>query len=312
MRITHYAAIATASDVVAGDYCDVSVAEAEIHTYRVDDDGNETPEYAMGPNVVMDAVETDVRTDDEDSHTKIEGAAEAILAANGWTRTGPWELADNAAYAPVTPATVHYTVEVSDDGDVWMPENDDAPGTEPTHGGDLDELADDILGNRLADLEAEDTPPGRLRVRLWLSPEHAAAGMTPTAEAVYPAPRGMTDAELRARRELLGVTGDWLAAHLGVNPRTERSWEQGRDPIRDFVRDALDALDARTDRFVADLVTRTRYQARPVATVYRTDDEYHQAHPDANLPASWHRAAVARAARHVPALAITYAPQPNA
>jgi hypothetical protein len=103
MTITHFAALGTAADVVAGDHFDVTVANAEIHTYRTDDDGNETPEYTMGSTVVMGPVDTDVRIDDEDSHLKIEAAADTVLAAHGWTRTGPWESADNAAYAPVTP-----------------------------------------------------------------------------------------------------------------------------------------------------------------------------------------------------------------
>lgn len=41
----------------------------------------------------------------------------------------------------------------------------------------------------------------------------------------------MTGAEYAAWRHLLGLTGDELAAMLGVRPRTARAWETDRDPI---------------------------------------------------------------------------------
>src|SRR5690606_40083818 len=37
----------------------------------------------------------------------------------------------------------------------------------------------------------------------------------------------MTPAEFRVVREFLGLTPEWLAAHLGVSGRTVRHWEQG-------------------------------------------------------------------------------------
>jgi hypothetical protein len=117
----------------------------------------------------------------------------------------------------------------------------------------------------------------------------------------------MTDAEFRVVREHLGLTGDWLAGHLGINPRTVRSWEQGRYPIPDGVRLELEDLEQRTAEFVDGIVE--KLNAAPVdATVltYRNDDEYHAAHPDQPWPASWHRAVVARVAMEVPGLAISY------
>jgi hypothetical protein len=98
---TYTAAIATASDVVAGDYCDVTVAENEIVTHKETEDGTETPVYGMSDTIVMPSIDTDVRTDDEDSLAKAELAAADILESNGWTVTGTWEVAANALYAPV-------------------------------------------------------------------------------------------------------------------------------------------------------------------------------------------------------------------
>ena len=41
----------------------------------------------------------------------------------------------------------------------------------------------------------------------------------------------MTGAEFAAHRHLIGLTLDELADTLGVNPRTTRAWETGRDLI---------------------------------------------------------------------------------
>ena len=41
----------------------------------------------------------------------------------------------------------------------------------------------------------------------------------------------MTAAEFAARRQLIGLSGAELAAAWGVNPRTVRAWELGRDLI---------------------------------------------------------------------------------
>jgi hypothetical protein len=101
MTLTYTAAICTDSSTVAGDYCDVSVAADELVGYREDDDGNATPQYAMGSTVVLEAIETGVRVDDDDKLEKAEKAAEKILEDQGWTVTGPWKASDNAMYAQV-------------------------------------------------------------------------------------------------------------------------------------------------------------------------------------------------------------------
>ncbi|NUS76721.1 MAG: DUF1870 family protein [Streptomyces sp.] len=119
----------------------------------------------------------------------------------------------------------------------------------------------------------------------------------------------MTDAEFRVIRDWLGLTGDWLAAHLGVSPRTVRHWEQGKYAIPDGVRLELEDLEARTGAFVDGAVAQLLDLPEPGVITYRTDAEYHAAHPQIPFPASWHRAAIARIAQEVPGLAIAYAPQ---
>lgn len=117
----------------------------------------------------------------------------------------------------------------------------------------------------------------------------------------------MTSAEFKVVREFLGLTGDWLAAHLDVSPRTVRHWEQGKYPIPDGVRLAIEGLEARTAVFVSGVIEKLMDIPDPGVVTYRTDEEYHAAHPEIGFPASWHRAVCARVAQEVPALAIAYA-----
>lgn len=116
----------------------------------------------------------------------------------------------------------------------------------------------------------------------------------------------MTDAELKTVREFLGFTGEALAAQLGVSSRTVRHWEAGRYPIPDGVRLAVEELERYTAEFVGRAVDALLDMAEPAVLVYRNDAEYHAAVPSATLPASWHRAVVARVAQEVPGLVIAY------
>jgi transcriptional regulator with XRE-family HTH domain len=116
----------------------------------------------------------------------------------------------------------------------------------------------------------------------------------------------MTDAEFRTAREFLGLTGEWLADHLGVSARTVRHWEQGKYPIPDGVRLAIEDLERRTGEFIGGCVEKLAGLADPGVLVYRNDAEYHQANPDIEMPASWHRAVVARIALELPGLRIAY------
>ena len=63
----------------------------------------------------------------------------------------------------------------------------------------------------------------------------------------------MTGAEFATRRHLLGLTLDELAAVLGVNPRTTRSWETERDQIPARLPAELDALTAEHAKLAQDM-----------------------------------------------------------
>ena len=58
----------------------------------------------------------------------------------------------------------------------------------------------------------------------------------------------MSAAEFAAHRRLAGLTVDQLAARLGVNPRTVRSWESGRDPVSEWAAASIRELVAENAR----------------------------------------------------------------
>jgi hypothetical protein len=125
-----------------------------------------------------------------------------------------------------------------------------------------------------------------------------------------PGDERMDPAELKVVREFLGLTGEALAAHLGVSSRTVRHWEEGRYAIPDGVRLAVEDLEQRTAEWVAGLVDRIHDIPEPVVVVYRSDVGYWTAHPEQRsegFTAQWHRAVIARVAQEVPGLGITYA-----
>ncbi|GHG33221.1 hypothetical protein GCM10018777_56690 [Streptomyces albogriseolus] len=113
----------------------------------------------------------------------------------------------------------------------------------------------------------------------------------------------LTAAELRIAREYLGLTGDKMAEKLGVNPRTLRSWEQGRDPIPGRIRPEVAEMKAATDAAVAKLVAGLEDSDDDTLITYRTDEEYKEAMRGTSWSegwhgwsASWHRQVCARVA----------------
>lgn len=117
----------------------------------------------------------------------------------------------------------------------------------------------------------------------------------------------MTPAEFKVAREFLGLTGDWLAGHLDVSPRTVRHWEQGKYPVPDGVRLQIEELERITGEFVGGAAHQLMDLPDPGIVTYRDDAEYQADHPESVYPASWHRAVCARIAQEVTGLSIAYA-----
>jgi hypothetical protein len=116
----------------------------------------------------------------------------------------------------------------------------------------------------------------------------------------------MTPAELRVVREFLGLSPEWLGVHLGVSGRTVRHWEYGKYAIPDGVRLEIEKLEAQTGEYVGAVVDQLMDLPDPVIVTYRTDAEYRSADPGSPLPASWHRAVIARVAQEVSSLSIRF------
>lgn len=120
----------------------------------------------------------------------------------------------------------------------------------------------------------------------------------------------MTAAEFQTTREALGLTGDWLAGHLGVSPRSVRHWEQGKYAIPAGVCDEMHMLEGAARRRFEELAGEAdeaigrRESVR--LTVYRSTEEYHAAEPGATMPASWHRAIAYRVRERMITVGLVY------
>lgn len=110
----------------------------------------------------------------------------------------------------------------------------------------------------------------------------------------------MTGAEFRCLMESLGLTPEWLAKAMGVNPRTVRRWCNGVDvpPNR---ADELSEI-AKDAGEVFEMLTAGLRGCDTVYT-YRVDSDVPAY---IGYPAAWHRSVCARLARAVPGLRIEY------
>ena len=118
----------------------------------------------------------------------------------------------------------------------------------------------------------------------------------------------MTPADLKIRREALGLSGEQLAARCGIQSRSVRRWEAGFTPVSDFVEDVLLEIEVFTDRLVAVSVAEAAAQFEASADdvieiqAYATDEDMWAAHPDWEpMPASWFRMVCWRVSEELPA-----------
>lgn len=106
----------------------------------------------------------------------------------------------------------------------------------------------------------------------------------------------MSPVELKAAREALGLTVNWLADHLGVQPRAVERWEAGARPVPEYAADAVELLVAEHDEQVEHQVDGMRgHAARGLPPLVAVDTTA----PD-SWPARWQRMVAWRAAREVP------------
>lgn len=118
---------------------------------------------------------------------------------------------------------------------------------------------------------------------------------------------GMTSAELRVVREMLGLSLEHLARLLKVEVDLVTHWERGTVEIPTSVRLAVERQEAKAANEVTGLVDGLN-DARDVGVVtFRTDEDFHLAMPGvSNYPATWHRSIVARAYQEIVELRIEF------
>lgn len=117
----------------------------------------------------------------------------------------------------------------------------------------------------------------------------------------------MTSAELKTTRESLGLTADWLAKKAGVQLRTVRYWESGRNAVPKDVAKIMTDLQTWRDSAVAAMV-QSYEGATPkpdeiVLLRYRDDAQLWTHHPGfEGLPVTFHASALLAAQKALQAI----------
>lgn len=101
----------------------------------------------------------------------------------------------------------------------------------------------------------------------------------------------MNSVEFRLTREGLGLTGEWIADRLGINPRTVERWEAGSSAIPTFAIEAMIELSARATEEVAHHLEALAGHARPAIVIFDGPED---------MPARWQRAVAFRVRQALP------------
>ena len=108
----------------------------------------------------------------------------------------------------------------------------------------------------------------------------------------------MNRADLKVRREALGLTQGWLAERLGVQDRAVRRWEAGDREVPADVWDVIEQAEQQAEAILDAVADGLADQPEPDGidvVVFETDEDLWAVHPGFRpLPASWHRAVAAR------------------
>lgn len=125
----------------------------------------------------------------------------------------------------------------------------------------------------------------------------------------------MTPAELRARRELMGLsreeTGPVLAKLDGTGnsptPKTIYDWELGKNPIPPTVARGLRQMSTHTQQTIQTLTNQLTQNPTQPLTAYIDNDDFWTHHPNHHpWPARWWRQACAQAINQIPNTTINY------
>lgn len=122
----------------------------------------------------------------------------------------------------------------------------------------------------------------------------------------------MTAAEFRVTIERLGLDQRDAATALKVTERTVRRWVAGAQDVPLGVAGDLTRIEEHTADFVAAVIAALE-QTGPDedgvtwVSTYPSDTVYREHHPDVDLPASWHRAAMGRVRTALPWVRLDFA-----
>lgn len=105
----------------------------------------------------------------------------------------------------------------------------------------------------------------------------------------------MNNAELRVVREGLGLSVTDMAEHFGVNPRTVRSWESGRDSVPPWVAEGMGLLEAVAKDEVDLQIATLQGSSFPLIALDFEED---------SKPAGWQRAIAFRVRESLPSLQV--------
>lgn len=128
---------------------------------------------------------------------------------------------------------VTYSIEVSDDGQIWYAESDESTDTVPLDGSTPEDLAREILANRLDDLKSNGVAVDRLRVVVWQGDEPGYIG---SAVAVV-------EADVLARMNtyvlVSAITGIYAGGvgHELADPDCPITWQDLPEDARRWARD---------------------------------------------------------------------------
>lgn len=115
----------------------------------------------------------------------------------------------------------------------------------------------------------------------------------------------MSPAEFRCLYEFLGLSPEWVAAHLNASTDEVARWATGDESVPAFAANELTSLATMTAKLVHELATAHRWGG--TIETYRNDAEFRAADPfGLTYPASWHRAVAARVADRSADIKITY------
>lgn len=116
----------------------------------------------------------------------------------------------------------------------------------------------------------------------------------------------MNAAEFRCTRELLGLSPEWLANHLGVSRRSLDRWEAGVSRIPRGVAVEMITINDYTNNELSLLIRMAARKTGFEFTTYRNDEDMDADNNRSPYPASWHRALAGRLFIEMPGVKLNF------